>query len=55
MEPLLSIPDDNLTDYTIGTGAGVLGQGGNVDGTMADAFAVLTAWALALSIAAVLV
>lgn len=55
MEPLLTIPDDNLTDYTIGTSAGVLGQAGNADGTMAHALAVLTAWTLVLSIAAVTV
>jgi len=46
---------DGTRVATIGTSAGVLGQAGNADGTMAHALAVLTAWTLVLSIAAVIV
>jgi hypothetical protein len=55
MEPLLSIPSADLSDYTIGASAGILGQGGNADGTMGHAFVVLMVWTLLLSLAAIVV
>jgi ABC-2 type transport system permease protein len=43
-EPLVTVANDDWRQYTIGTAAGALGQGGNVDSRRLTAAVVLTAW-----------
>ncbi|HZO59154.1 MAG TPA: hypothetical protein VFB51_05650 [Solirubrobacterales bacterium] len=55
VESLVTLPEEDLVDYTLGTSFGVLSQGGNVDGTMLHAGLVLTAWLAVLATAATLI
>ena len=54
-EPLVSVIDEDWVQYTLGTAAGALGQGGNSDSSMLSAALVLIAWTAALCAAGALV
>jgi hypothetical protein len=54
-EPLVSVIDEDLVQYTIGTSAAALGQGGDADASMLGAALVLTAWAATASVVGMLV
>ena len=53
-EPLTTIPDEDIVDYTLGESTGVLSAGGNAEGPMLHAGIVLTVWLLALATAGTL-
>ena len=54
-EPLATVVDDDLTQYTIGVSLGAVGEAGNVDSSMMAAVLVLSAWTGVLFIAGALV
>ena len=54
-EPLVSVIDGDLVQYTISTSAGALGQGGNGDASMLSAALVLSAWAATAGVIGALV
>jgi hypothetical protein len=54
LEPLATIADEDVVDYSLGTSSGVLSQGGNVDGTMLHAGLVLAGWLAVFAVAGTL-
>jgi hypothetical protein len=54
-DPLIITANDDWSKYTIGTAAGALGQGGNVDARMLTAALVLAAWTVAVCTAGAIV
>jgi hypothetical protein len=54
-EPLVPLIDEDLSNYTIGTAAAALGQGGNGDVSMLTATLALAGWMVVLGLAGALV
>jgi hypothetical protein len=54
-EPLATVIDDDLTQYTIGVSLGAVGEAGNVESSMLTAVLVLSAWTAVLFVAGALV
>jgi ABC-2 type transport system permease protein len=54
-EPLATVIDEDVTQYTIGVSVGAVGEAGNVESSMLAAVLVLSAWTAALFVAGALV